>query len=209
MLGDGLQAGLRQEGYAVDWVTSGARTKHALQVESFDLILLDLGLPDCDGLNLIRELRGQGAHAPILILTARDGLDDRVQGLDMGADDYLVKPFDLGELGARVRALLRRSHGRAAPELRNGGLVVDPAAHTVLEDGRTVELSPREFALLGILLENAGKVISRVKLEQSVYDWNDDIGSNALEVHIHHLRKKLPGSSIRTIRGVGYLLEQA
>jgi DNA-binding response OmpR family regulator len=207
LLGDGLRAGLHGDGHAVDWVTGCTPAAAALAAEPFDLVVLDLGLPDGDGIDLLRDLRRTGRDLPVLVLTARDTVDDRVRGLDGGADDYLVKPFDLAELCARARALARRSHGRADPLLRLGGLVLDPSARRVTLDGQALELGPREFAVLTVLLEQAGRVVSRRRLEEHVYSWGEVVGSNAVEVHVHHLRRKLGDGWIRTVRGVGYVIE--
>ncbi len=208
LLGDGICEGLRQTGFAVDWLRDGRAAQLALEDQSHALMVLDLGLPRLSGMDLLAWLRGRGSTLPVLILTARDTVQDRVQGLDSGADDYLVKPFDLEELAARIRALLRRQAGRAAPLIRHGALTLDPAAHAVTQDGKPVELSPREFTILEILLENAGRVQSRERLEQSLYGWEGEVESNALEVHIHHLRRKLGSNLIRTLRGVGYVIEK-
>lgn len=205
-LGDGLMVGLRQEGHAVDWVRDGVAADLALKSESFDLVVLDLGLPRLSGMEVLVRLRGRGQHLPVLILTARDATNDKVQGLDGGADDYLVKPVDLDELAARVRALARRAAGRAQPVLRLRELELDPAARQVTLAGVPVELSAREFSLLHALLENAGRVMTRSQLETSLYGWRDEPDSNALEVHIHHLRKKLGADLIKTLRGVGYMM---
>lgn len=205
-LGDGLSVGLRQAGFAVDWLPDGEAADRALQVERFDLAVLDLGLPGMGGMAVLQRARQRGLDLPILILTARDATGDKVAGLDAGADDYLVKPIDLDELAARIRALTRRSAGRASPLLTHGALTLDPAAHQVLLAGQPVELAAREFALLQLLLENLGRVLTRSQLEQSLYGWNDEPDSNALEVHIHHLRKKLGSELIRTLRGVGYTI---
>ena len=210
----GLQANLRQRGYAVDVCGTLASAWAALRSEPFDLVLLDLGLPDGDGSQLVRRLRQSPAAAgslpntltPVLILTARDQVAHRIEGLNLGADDYLVKPFDLDELEARMRALLRRAVGRAHPLLVQGELVVDPAAHTVLRAGRPVDLTPREFALLLLLLESRGRVLSRQQLEARLYNWQDAVGSNTVEVHVHHLRRKLGDSLVQTLRGVGYFI---
>jgi two-component system response regulator QseB len=205
-LGDGLTIGLRQAGFAVDWLKDGHMADQALQSEAFDLVVLDLGLPRLSGMEVLSRARQRGQTMPILILTARDATGDKVAGLDSGADDFLVKPIDLDELTARIRALTRRSAGRAAPLLIHGELSLDPAAHTVTLAGQPVELSSREFPLLQMLLENAGRVLTRSQLEQSIYGWRDEPDSNALEVHIHHLRKKLGNDLIRTLRGVGYTI---
>ena len=205
-LGDGLAIGLRQAGFAVDWLRDGHAADLALRDESFDLVVLDLGLPRLSGMEVLKRARDRGQSLPILILTARDATGDKVSGLDAGADDYLVKPIDLDELSARIRALTRRSAGRAAPLLVHGDLTVDPAAHRVTLAEQAIELSSREFSLLQLLLENAGRVLTRSQLEQSLYGWRDEPDSNALEVHIHHLRKKLGSELIRTLRGVGYTI---
>jgi len=208
LLGDGIRAGLRQAGYSVDWCRDGRAAQLALETESYALMVLDLGLPQLSGLDLLAWLRKKGGDLPVLILTARDTLADRVKGLDSGADDYLVKPFDLEELAARIRALLRRHGGRAVPLICHGRLTLDPAAHAIALDDQAVDLSPREFAVLQALLENAGHVLSRERLEQSLYSWGNEVESNAVEVHIHHLRRKLGTDLIRTIRGVGYVIEK-
>jgi len=205
-LGDGLTVGLRQAGFAVDWVRDGVAADAALESETFDLLVLDLGLPKLPGMDVLRRARGRAQELPVLILTARDATGDKVSGLDAGADDYLVKPIDIDELAARIRALTRRMAGRSAPVLCHGDLVLDPAARTVTLAGQAVELSSREFSLLQMLLESAGRVLTRSQLEQSLYGWRDEPDSNALEVHIHHLRKKLGSELIRTLRGVGYTI---
>ena len=213
-IADGLQANLQQRGYAVDWCDTVAHAWAALQAEPFDAVLLDLGLPDGDGGTLLQRLRQASAapgglpapDTPVLIMTARDEVQQRIAGLDAGADDYLVKPFDVDELEARLRALLRRAAGRSHPVIRHGALEIDPAAHTVLQAGVPVELSPREFAVLLVLLESRGRVLSRQQLEARLYNWQDAIESNALEVHIHHLRRKLGSTLIHTMRGVGYFI---
>ena len=206
LLGDGIRAGLRQEGFAVDWVEDGEAGLQALESDEFELLVLDLGLPRLPGLAVLEQLRRRGDDTPVLILTARDAVADRVAGLDAGADDYLVKPFDLDELAARLRALLRRRGGRARPLIEHGDLTLDPAAHTLTRDGTPVELSPREFALLRLMLEHPGQVLTRARLEEALYGWEMEVESNTLEVYIHHLRKKLGGERIRTVRGVGYLV---
>lgn len=207
-LGEAVEAGLRQNGFTVDWVRDGLEADHALGSEEFDLVVLDLGLPRCDGMELLRRVRNRGNRVPVLILTARDTVDDRVQGLDTGADDYLIKPFDLAELCARIRALLRRQSGRGSPVLEHGAIRMDPAGHVVTLDGVAVDLSPREFTVLQMLLESAGRVMSRERLEEALYGWNTEVESNTVEVYIHHLRKKFGADLIRTIRGVGYLVEK-
>ncbi len=209
LLGDGLVKGLKQEGYSVDWFKEGKPAVKFIQPDLFDVILLDLTLPDIWGLTLLRELRSRGITTPILILTARDGVEDRIQGLDSGSDDYVTKPFDLDELFARIRALQRRFSGkRANPLLVYKNIVLNPNSHTVTSFDQPVTLSRREFALLQKLLENAGKVLSRDALNQFLYGWSDEIDSNTLEVYIHNLRKKLKANFIRTIYGVGYMVEK-
>ena len=204
MIGEAVRAGLRQEGFTVDWVRAAEAGDAALKAEAYALLLLDLGLPRKSGLDWLSELRRRGERMPVLILTARDAVADRVSGLDSGADDYLVKPFDLDELSARVRALLRRQAGRAEPTLRHGDLTLDPATHEATYKGEPIALSAREFALLAALLERPGAILSRAQLEQRLYGWGEEVESNAVEVHIHHLRKKLGASFIRNVRGVGY-----
>ncbi|WP_230664489.1 two-component system response regulator PrmA [Pseudomonas aeruginosa] len=208
LLGDGIRAGLRLEGDTVEWVTDGVAAENALVTDEFDLLVLDIGLPRRSGLDILRNLRHQGRLTPVLLLTARDKVADRVAGLDSGADDYLTKPFDLDELQARVRALTRRTTGRALPQLVHGELRLDPATHQVTLSGQAVELAPREYALLRLLPENSGKVLSRNQLEQSLYGWSGDVESNAIEVHVHHLRRKLGNQLIRTVRGIGYGIDQ-
>lgn len=209
MLGRGLQSGLTQDGYAVDWVKDGDAAELFLRTEEYEIVILDLGLPKKSGIEVLKHLRSEGSDIPVLILTARDSVDDRVKGLDCGADDYMVKPFDLDELNARIRALMRRRSGRAETVITHGELVIDPASHTVQLRGESVDLSPREFTLLEKLLESRGRVLSRSQLEQSIYSWKDEVDSNAVEVHIHHLRKKIGSEMIRTVRGVGYIIDKA
>lgn len=208
LLGDGIGKGLKQAGFTVDWAKDGRQAQLALDTTEYELIVLDLRLPRLSGLDLLRAIRSKGSDVPVLILTARDTVKDRVAGLDTGADDYLVKPFDLSELIARVRALLRRAHGRSMPVIRYGDLTVDPATQRVERNGEQVQLSARECAVLLDLLEHRGLALSRARLEQSLYGWNEEIGSNAVEVHIHNLRKKLGEDLIKTIRGVGYLIRK-
>ncbi len=208
LLGEGIQTGLSQDGYTVDWLTDGKVAHQALQHEVFDLLVLDLNLPGLSGLDLLKALRSRESDMPVLILTARDTVSDRIAGLDCGADDYLVKPFDIDELSARMRALLRRSSGRASPSIINGELSIDPSTHRVTMDGREISLSQREFAILELLAVNVGRALPRSRIEETLYGWESDVGSNALEVHIHHLRKKLDNKWIRTIRGVGYMMEK-
>lgn len=214
LLGDAIQAGLKQAGYAVDWMKDGMAAEQALSTEPYTALVLDLGLPRLSGLELLRRLRGRNAskdnhsnnRIPVLILTAMDTVGDRIKGLDAGADDYLAKPFDMGELAARLRALVRRASGNTEPILQLADVQLDPASHRVLYRDKPVELSSREFALLHALMLNAGKVLSRAQLEEQLYAWGEEIESNAVEVHIHHLRRKLFPGLIETIRGVGYLM---
>jgi two-component system response regulator QseB len=209
LLGDGLRTGLVQYGYAVDWLKDGQSADQALKTETFDLIVLDLGLPKLSGISVLQNLRSRGLTMPVLILTARESIEDRVKGLDSGADDYLTKPFDLDELCARLRALQRRFSSRAEPVLQHENISLDPASHTVMLNNETINVSRREFALLHKLLENAGRVLSREHLTQSLYGWGEDVDSNALEVHIHNLRKKFGQNFIRTIRGIGYMIDKS
>jgi two-component system response regulator QseB len=209
LLGDGLRTGLVQYGYAVDWLKDGISADQALKTENFDLVVLDLGLPKMTGIQVLQNMRSRGTTIPVLILTARDSVDDRIKGLDSGADDYLTKPFDLDELCARLRALQRRFSSRAEPLLVHENITLDPASHTVTMDGAVMSVSRREFALLHKLLENAGRVLSREHLTQSLYGWGEDVDSNALEVHVHNLRKKFGQDFIHTIRGIGYMIDKS
>ncbi len=208
LLGDGLRVGLRQAGYAVDWVEDGQTAKFSLQSENYDLAVLDLGLPKIPGLEVLKWLRARAMMLPVLVLTARDTIPDRVTGLDAGADDYLIKPFDLDELIARLRALSRRGSGLAPPLLTHREISLDPAAHQVFKNETLVELSAREFSLLHQLLLNIGRVQTRDQLESRLYGWGEEVESNSIEVHIHHLRKKLGNTLIRTLRGIGYVIDK-
>ncbi|MDD3676816.1 response regulator [Thauera propionica] len=204
LVGDGVAQGLRLAGFTVDWMRDGREALHALKVGSYSLLLLDLGLPLLDGLALLDKLRRQGNTIPVLVITARDALPDRIDGLNRGADDYLVKPFDLDELVARIHALLRRGQGRSHSELRLGTLCVSPLNHTVTLDGQDVPLTSREFALLAALMETPGAVISVRDIEERLYGWEEEVSNNAVEVLLHRLRKKLGGEWIRNVRGVGF-----
>jgi two-component system response regulator QseB len=206
MIGAAAREGLRQEGHAVDWVRDGPQAETAAANGVYDLVLLDLGLPRRDGLSVLRNLRAKHNEVPVLVITARDAVADRVAGLDAGADDYLVKPFDLDELAARVRAVLRRRAGRSSSVLRVGELEIDAAAHQVRWKGHDVALSAREYALLEALADRPGAFLSRAQLEERLYGWEEEIGSNAVEVHIHALRRKLDPALIRNVRGLGYSL---
>lgn len=206
MLGEGLQTGLRQAGFHPEWVKDGEAAWQTLAHESFNAVVLDLGLPRLDGIEVLRRVRANEQNLPVLVLTARDTAQDVIAGLDSGADDYMIKPCDLGELAARLRALIRRAAGAAAPIIQIGLLSLDPASREVRYDSRVVELSPREFDLLHELMLNAGKVLTRAQLESKIYPWGEEVESNALEVHVHHLRKKTATEVIKTVRGVGYLM---
>jgi DNA-binding response OmpR family regulator len=207
LLGDALCVGMRQRGFAADWVRDGVAAETALKNETFAAVILDLGLPRLSGMQLLHRRREAHDRTPILILTARDAVGERVNGLDAGADDYVVKPVDLDELAARMRALIRRSDGDPQPTLQLGTLRIDPAARYVEWHGATVELSPREFDLLLEFARSPGRFLSKEQLAERLYGWNDEVESNALEVHIHHLRRKLDPSLIVTQRGVGYMLQ--
>ncbi len=208
MIGAGVQSGLRQEGHTVDWVRDGKAAELALASGVHEMLLLDLGLPHKSGLELLSGLRRQGLDLPVLVITARDSVADRVKGLDVGADDYLVKPFDLDELSARIRALMRRRAGRASPRIEHGPLTLDPATHQVTLNGDPLALSAREFALLHALLEQPGVPLSRAQLEERLYGWNEEVESNTVEVYIHALRRKLGAEWIRNVRGVGYRIPE-
>jgi two-component system OmpR family response regulator/two-component system response regulator QseB len=206
LLGDGIKAGLAQAGFSVDWVNDGVAAELALRTQSHAAVVLDLGLPRLAGLDVLRRMRADGNKAPVLILTARDRIEDRIKGLDSGADDYMVKPFDLHELAARLRALIRRSAGDPMPVLRIGGIELDPAARQVKFKSKPVELPAREYALLHAFMLSAGRVLTRDQLSERLYAWGEEVESNAIDVHIHHLRRKLAPQLIRTVRGVGYLM---
>lgn len=206
LLGDGLRAGLRQLGFLVDWVRDGDAAERELRTQSHDAAVLDLGLPLKDGMTVLANLRQAGLSIPVLVLTARDAVPDRISGLNAGADDYVIKPVDLDELGARLRALIRRAHGQVQECLTLGDVTLDPAARSVHLAGTAVSLSTREFDLLQALMLHAGRVLSREQLEQHLYSWGQEVESNAVEVHIHHLRRKLGNELIQTVRGVGYVI---
>ncbi|MBK8888955.1 MAG: response regulator [Dechloromonas sp.] len=206
MIGAGIRTGLRQDGYTADWVRDSKSAELAVVTNEYDAILLDLGLPGRSGLDLLAQWRRKRNMVPILIITARDSVEDRIAGLDTGADDYLVKPFALNELAARLRALLRRRSGRATPVIEHGPLHLNPATHEVRLNGNPIKLSGREFALLHALLQAPGVPLSRSQLEDRLYGWEEEIGSNAVEVHIHALRRKIGSELIRNIRGVGYMV---
>lgn len=206
MLGDGLRAGLRQMGFQVDWVRDGVAAERELRAVDYAAAVLDLGLPGKDGMEVLQALRAARNTTPVLVLTARDAVPDRIRGLDAGADDYVLKPVDLHELAARLRSLVRRSHGVAQDMLQAGALSLDPSARQVTWMDEAVPLSTREFDLLHTLMRSAGRVLSREQLEQQMYSWGLEVESNTIEVHIHHLRRKLQADVIQTVRGVGYML---
>lgn len=206
MIAQGLQTALRQDGYAVDWVGDGNAADEALRTSSFDIVLLDLGLPGRDGLSVLRNLRERRNATPVIILTARDDVQDRIAGLDAGSDDYIVKPFDLDELAARMRSVLRRAAGRGDPCIEHNGIRLNPVTREVQRDNATVHLSAHEYAVLEALLQRPGAVLSRAQLEDRLYGWNTEVESNAIEVYIHGLRRKLGSEAIRTLRGVGYFI---
>ncbi|MBX9612480.1 MAG: winged helix-turn-helix domain-containing protein [Burkholderiales bacterium] len=206
LLGSGLKAGLAQHGFAVDWVRDGVAAERELLTGVYAAAVLDLGLPRQDGMEALKAARGHKIDTPVLVLTARDGVPDRILGLDSGADDYLIKPVDLHELAARLRALVRRAHGQADNRLQAGPVMLDPQGHQVWMDGQPVVLSSREYALLHVFMLNAGRVLSRQQLEQHLYQWGTEVASNTVEVHIHNLRRKLHPAVVETVRGVGYVL---
>jgi two-component system response regulator QseB len=204
MIGEAVRAGLHQQGFAVDWVQDGAAAELALDTGTYDLCLLDLGLPRKEGLQILKGLRRKGSSLPVVIMTARDAITDRVEGLDAGADDYVVKPFELTELSARIRAVMRRKSGRASSLIEHLGVTLDPATHEVRREDRVIPLSAREFAVLHALMEHPGRILSRAQLEERLYGWDEEVGSNVVEVHIHSLRRKLGADFILNVRGVGY-----
>jgi len=210
VLADGLTRSLRNAEYAVDCVTNGTEADHVLTAQSYDLVILDLGLPGLDGFEILRRLRRRGSNVPALVLTARDALDDRVRGLDLGADDYMIKPFDLPELEARARALIRRGQSGGGSLLVHGSLVLDTAGRRATLSGEPLDLSARELGVLEVLMMRSGRVVNKEQLAEQLYGWDEEVGPNAIEVYVHRLRKKLEpaGVSIRTIRGLGYLLEK-
>lgn len=208
ILGDGIAAGLKDEGLNVDWFRDGESAESVIRTETYDLVILDLNLPGKSGLDILKAMRSRDNSVPVLVLTARDTVQDRITGLDSGADDYMIKPFDLDELSARIRALIRRSHGRSSPVLQHNNLTLDPASHQVTLDNKPVTLTHREFVILHQLLEHTGLVLTRQRLEETLYSWDNNVMSNTVEVHIHHLRKKFGQTLIRTIRGVGYIIEK-
>ncbi|WP_344762538.1 response regulator transcription factor [Actimicrobium antarcticum] len=209
MIGDAVRTSLRQEGYVVDWVRDGNAADSALLHDHFDLALLDLGLPGKDGIDVLRNLRNRKKGLPVIIITARDGIDARIKGLDAGADDYVVKPFDIDELAARIRSALRRSAGHAEPEMELRGVHINPASREVNRDGNPVILSAREYALVEALMLRPGAILSRAQLEERMYGWGDEVESNAVEVHIHAVRRKLGTDFIQNLRGVGYFIRKA
>jgi two-component system response regulator QseB len=208
MIAEPVLESMRRAGYAIDWAQDGRAAELSLANDVYDLVLLDLGLPKMDGLGVLTGYRKAGGAAPVIILTARDAVDDRIRGLDAGADDYLIKPFDLDELAARVRALLRRRTGQKQPVFTHGELTLDPAAHEATKNGELVPLVPREFALLQALIDEPTRVFTKAELEEKLYGWGEEVGSNTIEVHVHSLRRKIGADQIVTIRGVGYRLKR-
>jgi two-component system, OmpR family, response regulator len=211
VLADGLTRSLRGSDYAVDCVNDGVAADHVLSAQNYDLLILDLGLPKLDGIEVLRRLRRRGSRVPVLVLTARDALDDRVKGLDLGADDYITKPFDLPELEARLRALIRRGQSGGGSVLSHGALTLDTAGRRAILDGEPLDLSARELGVLEVLMLRSGRVVNKEQLAEQLYGWNEEVGANAIEVYVHRLRRKLEpgGVTIRTIRGLGYLLEKS
>ena len=209
MIGESVQKGLRQDGFSVDWVQDGRSAELALETEHYDCVLLDLGLPKKDGMDVLRGLRARRDTVPVVVITARDAVPERIKGLDTGADDYLVKPFDLDELAARVRAVVRRREGRAEPVIEHLGLVLRPATHEATFHGDPLSLSAREFAVLEALISRPGAILSRAQLEERIYGWGEEVESNAVEVFVHSLRRKLGAEFIRTVRGAGYMVPKA
>jgi two-component system, OmpR family, response regulator len=210
VLADGLTRSLRAADYAVDCLDDGAEADHVLNAQHYDLVILDLGLPKLDGFEILRRLRRRGSRIPVLVLTARDALEDRVRGLDLGADDYLGKPFDLLELEARLRALIRRGQSGGSSLIEHGALALDTAGRRATLNGEPLELSARELGVLEVLMLRSGRVVNKEQLAEQLYGWDEEVGANAIEVYVHRLRKKLEpaGVAIRTIRGLGYLLEK-
>lgn len=209
MIGESVQKGLRLDGFSVDWVQDGSSAELALETERYDCVLLDLGLPKKDGMEVLRGMRWKRDAAPVVVITARDAVPDRIKGLDTGADDYVVKPFDLDELAARVRAVVRRREGRAEPVIEYRELALNPAIHQATYRGQPLALSAREFAVLQALVSRPGAILSRAQLEERIYGWGEEVESNAVEVFIHSLRRKLGAEFIRTIRGAGYMVPKA
>lgn len=206
MIGEAVRTGLTHAGFTVDWLQDGAAALAACGIETFDLMLLDLGLPRRGGIEVLRALRSQGRRLPVIIITARDGVEERIAGLDAGADDYIVKPFDLAELAARIRAVARRHQGQPAPVLQSGAIRLDPATRMVSLGGDPVALTAREFSVLEMLMRRPGVALSRAQIEERLFGWGEEVESNAVEVHIHGLRKKLGAQAIQNIRGVGWLV---
>ncbi|SKC15920.1 two-component system, OmpR family, response regulator QseB [Kosakonia radicincitans] len=209
LIGDGIKAGLSKKGFSVDWFSDGKQGQAALFAAPYDAVILDLTLPGIDGLDILRHWRSQKRSEPVLILTARDAIDQRVEGLRLGADDYLCKPFALVEVAARLEVLIRRTHGQTQSVLRHGPVTLDPVSLIATLEGETLVLKPKEFALLELLLRNAGRVLPRKLIEEKLYNWDDEVSSNAVEVHVHRLRRKLGSTFIRTVHGIGYTLGDA
>jgi len=208
MLGDATRKGLIQEGFSVDWVLSKEDAETALLTQSYDIIILDISLPDGSGLDILFEMRQTSNKSPVLILTAYDTIKDRIKGLDGGADDYIVKPFDIDELCARIRSLYRRSQGDPSPIIVYNDLILDPSSYTAKKNHKTIEIGPKEFVILQTLIRKVGRVVSKTDLEETLYGWDDNISSNTIEVHIHRIRKKFGNDIIKNIRGIGYIIEK-
>lgn len=208
LLGKAVHTGLEQQGNAVDWVQDGAAAELALLTNDYTAVVLDIGLPKQDGMTLLKKIRLKGNTIPVVIITARDEVANRVTGLDSGADDFIVKPFDLQELGARLRAVARRASGRAASDIVHGKLKVDPAARSVILDDKPIQLTAREFTILTFLLDHRGKVVSKQQVQEALYSWSDEVESNTVEVHVHHLRRKLGRDLIKTMHGMGYTIDE-
>lgn len=206
MIGESVRTSLRHDGYTVDWVRNGQLADTALMNGHFDIVLLDLGLPGKDGLQVLRQLRARKKNTPVIVITARDDIEDRIKGLDAGADDYMVKPFDLDELSARMRSGLRRSAGHAEPEMEVMGVRLNPATREVSHKGQPVQLSAREYAIVEALMLRPGLILSRAQLEERMYGWGDEVGSNTVEVYIHSIRRKFGAEFIQNVRGVGYFI---
>ncbi|MEC4723183.1 response regulator [Noviherbaspirillum sp. CPCC 100848] len=209
MIGDSIRTALIRENYIVDWVRDGKMVETALSTEHFDVVLLDLGLPGKSGLEILRNLRMKKNSVPVIIVTARDAVDDRIRGLDAGADDYVIKPFDMNELGARIRSAMRRSSGRAEPDITIGGITLSPASREIWRDDEQIHLSGKEYAIVEALMLRPGNILSKAQLEERINGWGDEVESNALEVHIHSIRRKLGSEFIRNVRGVGYFIPRA
>lgn len=208
-LAEGLKQSLHRESYTVDWVDTGKQAINAISINDCDLVILDLGLPDIDGLQVLKKIKQHDKNIPVLILTARDGIEHKVEGLDLGADDYLAKPFDIAELLARLRVIERRLSTSQSNIINIQGLILDTKAHTILHNNKALDLSRREYMIIKALIENAGRIQSKSQLESKLYEWGEEVSSNTIEVHVHNLRKKIPKDFIKTVRGVGYIVNKS